>query len=142
MIPRHSSASAAKPSPGLLYRATIRRTGEVLCEEVWMPSGFFGRMRGLLGRSDLQPSEGLLLQPSSGVHTFGMRFSIDVLALGREHEVLAMHHGVPPSKICGVTWRTRSVLEVAPGRLRQARVCRGDQIIFAPRSPDAAADAG
>ncbi len=130
MIAKGSFALADLPR-GQHYRAIIARTGELLCEEVWMPRSFSGRMRGLLGRSELGPSEGLLLKPSSGVHTFGMRFPIDILALGGEHEVLAMHYSVSPSKICGITWRTRGVLELAPGRLRQAGVCRGDQIMFA-----------
>lgn len=46
------------------------------------------RMVGLLGEARLDPGEGLLIVPSSGVHTWGMRFPIDVVALNRHLRVL------------------------------------------------------
>ena len=39
---------------------------------------FWPRLVGLLGHSSLQPGEALVLEPSSSVHTFFMRFTIDV----------------------------------------------------------------
>ncbi len=126
--------ASAKPPRVRVYQATVARTGEVLCEAVWMPGSSWGRLRGLLGRSALERSAGLLLEPSSGVHTFGMRYPIDVLALDGQREVVAVRHAVPPFRMCGATWRTRSILELAPGRLREAGVCRGDQILITPRS--------
>jgi len=45
-------------------------------------------MVGLLGKARLDPGKGLLIVPSSGVHTWGMRFPIDVVALNRHLRVL------------------------------------------------------
>lgn len=47
-----------------------------------------GRIWGLLGRAALEPDEGLLLHPCRRVHTFGMRFPIDVLVCDGELRVL------------------------------------------------------
>jgi uncharacterized protein len=47
------------------------------------------RLIGLLGRKKLEQGSGLWIQPSSGVHTFGMRFPIDVVALDRKLRVCA-----------------------------------------------------
>lgn len=126
----------ASPSPphAALYRATVARTGQVLCESAWAPMGPIARLRGLLGYRALERSAGLLVKPSSGVHTFGMAFPIDIAVLDKENCVLALRHRVGPGRICGAGWKTRSVLELAPGRLREAGVCRGDRILFTLRN--------
>ena len=46
------------------------------------------RRRGLLGRAGLAPSEALVIAPSNAIHTFGMRFPIDVLFVDRSGKVL------------------------------------------------------
>ena len=40
---------------------------------------FLQRARGLLGRAPLAADEALLIRPCSSIHTFGMRFAIDVV---------------------------------------------------------------
>jgi len=54
---------------------------------VWIPKTLRERARGLLGRSELEPNEGLLLERSRSVHTFGMRFPIDAVLLDRDDRV-------------------------------------------------------
>lgn len=76
---------------------------------------FQSRLRGLLGRSWLNADEGLLILPCNSIHTFGMRFPIDVLALDRRGRVRKHFHAVPPGRIL---WPQRSVtmmLELAVG---------------------------
>ncbi len=60
-----------------------------------------------------------------------MRFPIDIVVLGGDRRVLAVHHSVMPGKLCGVGWRTRGILELAPGRLREARLRLGDRVVLA-----------
>ncbi len=48
----------------------------------------WSRLVGLLGEAGLDPGGGLFIVPSSGVHTWGMRFPIDVVALDRRMRVL------------------------------------------------------
>jgi hypothetical protein len=49
-----------------------------VCDRATVADGFFLRLLGLLGRSPLEPGAGLLIRPSSGAHTFGVRIPIDV----------------------------------------------------------------
>lgn len=71
-------------------------------------------MRGLLGRRELKSGEGLLLRPALSVHTFFMRFPIDVVFLGRDGKILKVARSLKP-------WRAASqrgakaVLELAAG---------------------------
>jgi uncharacterized protein len=87
------------------------------------------RMKGLLGRSGLDTGEGLLIRPAPTVHTFFMRFAIDIVFLARDGEVLKVATDVKP-------WRARScrgayaVLEVAAGEAAKRRIARGDRLVF------------
>ncbi len=92
-------------------------------------NGFAARTRGLLGRSSLV-DEGLWLDPSQGVHTFGMRFPIDVVALDRDRRVIAVAARVPPWRVAGLSLRTRSVLELPAGAIALAGIVEGDFLDF------------
>jgi uncharacterized protein len=83
------------------------------------------RLRGLLGRAELLPGEGILIKPASSVHTFWMRYAIDVVFLDAEHRVVRVESGVPPRRIAGARG-ARSVLELAAGQARQRGLRAGD----------------
>ncbi len=74
----------------------------------------------------------MLLNPSSGVHTFGMRFAIDVVALDGQNKVLGTWQNVPPGRIAGIHWATRSVLELPTGHVLLSSTMRGDQLLIVP----------
>lgn len=87
------------------------------------------RRKGLLGRDSLEPGEGLWIVPCEAVHTFAMRFAIDLVYLDRKRRVLKVRHRVPPSRISGCL-RAHSVLELPAGAAEQAQVAPGDQLQF------------
>ena len=82
-------------------------------------------MKGLLGRSALDPDEGLLLRPAGSVHTAFMRFPIDVVFLDGAMQVLRVEPNVRPWRVAGQR-RARAVLELAAGSRRARRHCAGD----------------
>lgn len=55
---------------------------------IYSAKTFYQRLRGLLGRRELQRNEALLIQPCSDVHTFGMKYDLDIVFLDDEGEVL------------------------------------------------------
>ena len=95
----------------------LRRTddGEVLVPRLRLATGMFQRMRGLLGVRSLDADEGLWIQPCNSVHTFFMRFPIDVAFLDREGVVLKIAPGLRPFRMAAGGRRARSALELAPG---------------------------
>jgi uncharacterized protein len=104
--------------------------GAVVCARCVVAETAVARMRGLLGRSGLDSGEGLLLRPASSVHTFFMRFSIDVVFLGREGEVLKVAERVRP-------WRStaargaKAVVELAAGEARRSGIRVGVRLAAA-----------
>lgn len=89
---------------------------------------FSTRLVGLLGRRELPPGGGLLIRPSSGVHTFAMRFAIDVVTLDRRQRIVSLHRHLRPWRISGLSLRIRSVLELPPGTIEQSGLRIGDQL--------------
>ena len=60
---------------------------------------FRTRLRGLAWRRRSQAGPGLLIPRCSSVHTFGMRFELDVYFLDRDGQVLAVRCRVPPRRL-------------------------------------------
>jgi uncharacterized membrane protein (UPF0127 family) len=59
---------------------------------------FRSRLQGLAWRPRSQAGPGLLIPRCASVHTFGMRFSLDVYFLDRRGRVLSVRRGVPPRR--------------------------------------------
>jgi uncharacterized membrane protein (UPF0127 family) len=86
------------------------------------------RLIGLLSRSSLEDDEGLWIRPSSGVHTLGMRFAIDVVGLDPELRVVRLWAHLKPFRVTAVNFRITSVLELRAGRIAACDVQVGDLI--------------
>jgi uncharacterized protein len=89
------------------------------------------RLVGLAGRRRLDAGCGLLIKPSSGIHTFGMRFAIDVVALNKRLQVVRLWQRLPPFRITSVSLRIHSVLELHSGTITNCQIDVGDQLEIA-----------
>jgi uncharacterized membrane protein (UPF0127 family) len=72
---------------------------------------FRTRLRGLAFREREEAGPGLLIPRCASVHTFGMRFELDVYFLDAGGRVLSVRRRVPPNR---VLWRpgARKILEI------------------------------
>ena len=75
----------------------------------------------------MDPSEGLWIVPCPMIHTFFMRFAIDVLFLSRDLTVVRVMEGLKPWRLSPWVLRAHSVLELAGGSLKGS-VRVGDQL--------------
>ena len=103
--------------------------GRVVCERCIVADGAFGRMRGLLGRKELPSAEGILLKPSGSVHTFFMRFPIDVVFLDRELRVVAIAPDVPPWRMRGARG-AKAVVELRAGEASRRGLAEGQTLVL------------
>ncbi|HEV7770804.1 MAG TPA: DUF192 domain-containing protein [Solirubrobacterales bacterium] len=88
---------------------------EVLGIEVPEASGFRSRLRGLAGVSVERAGNGLLIPRCASIHTFGMRFPLDLFFLDRDGEPLAVRRGVPARRFFSARDAV-AVLEVPAAR--------------------------
>ena len=103
--------------------------GQVVCESCRVPTTIRGRMRGLLGRSELPAGEGMLLRRVSAIHTLFMRFVIDAVFLDRDQVVVAIESQVPPWRFTSQR-RARAVLELAAGEGARRGLRVGERLSF------------
>jgi uncharacterized membrane protein (UPF0127 family) len=106
--------------------------GGAVCERCVVADSVLRRMRGLLGRRELPAGEGILLRPSPSVHTWFMRFPIDVVFLDGDLRVVDVRPQL-------AAWRTagkrgaRATLELAAGEAERRGVSVGDQLELVDR---------
>ena len=82
--------------------------------DVAVAGSTLARMRGLLWKPQLKHHEGMLLRACNLIHTFGMRYPIDVVFLRRDGHVLKVFESVLPRRVRGHL-RAQCVLELAAG---------------------------
>ena len=113
-----------------MRQISIRTTdGRVVCQRCAVADGPLTRMRGLLGRSKLAADEGLLLKPGGSVHTFFMRFPIDVVFMDRDGQVTRVVGDLAPWRIAG-SRRARAVLELPAGACARVELEPGTRLSF------------
>jgi uncharacterized membrane protein (UPF0127 family) len=86
------------------------------------------RLFGLLGRGSIAAGGGLWIKPSSGVHTMGMAFPIDVIGLDKTLTVIKLWSRLAPFRITSVSWTMNSVIELPAGRIEETGVRIGDSL--------------
>jgi len=101
--------------------------GEVVCERCLVADSPLPRMRGLLGRRGLESGEGLLLKPAGSVHTFFMRFPIDVVFLSREGDVLKVARALPAWRLAGAR-RAKAALELGADEADRRGISLGTRL--------------
>jgi uncharacterized membrane protein (UPF0127 family) len=92
------------------------------------------RNKGLLGRERLSLGGGLWILPCQAVHTFGMRFPIDLVYLDRKKRVRKVTGEVPPGRLSACLF-AHSVLELPPGTIHATQTQLGDTLEFSAVSP-------
>jgi uncharacterized membrane protein (UPF0127 family) len=101
--------------------------GQVVCERCLVADSPWPRMRGLLGRRGLESGEGLLLKPAGSVHTFFMRFPIDVVFLSREGDVLKVARALPAWRLAGAR-RAKAALELGADEAERRGISVGTRL--------------
>jgi uncharacterized membrane protein (UPF0127 family) len=121
--------------PGPLLRAVNLSRGQPLGERIEIAGDYWGKLMGLMGRPQLDDGQGLWLPGANGIHMMFMRFPIDAVFVGREHDgertVLAVRESLP-------TWRgivplirgAKGCLELPVGTIERSGTRVGDRIVL------------
>lgn len=100
--------------------------GVALAERCEVARSFLARGRGLMGRAELAPGAGLLIEPCSSVHSFFMRFPIDVVFVSRQHRVVGLTAAMPPYRPYAGARGARYVVELPAGTIASTGTAVGD----------------
>jgi uncharacterized membrane protein (UPF0127 family) len=112
------------------WRVTNSTRGSILADHAEEATGVWSRLLGLMGRTELPLGQGLHIKPCNSIHTFFMRIPIDALFLDAEGQVVKKYDALPPWRATGLSFRTKSVLELPAGTASASQTEVGDQIHF------------
>ena len=107
------------------------RTGAIVADRLLTAFDSASRRQGLLGRDSLPDGNALIIAPSNAVHTFFMRFPIDIAFVRRDGRVLKVKSAVGPRRL-SAAFRGFAVVELAAGALARSGTISGDMLICRP----------
>jgi hypothetical protein len=106
----------------------LRRGEHTLIAQLEIAESFAARAKGLLGRQSLGEEQALWIKPSNSIHTFFMKFAIDVIFLDRSLKVRKTFQNVRPGRLILPVWAAASVIELKAGFLQKNPVHLGEQL--------------
>jgi len=112
-----------------LYIANEKNQQRLLLKNMEVANTFMRRLKGLLSRAAFNETDGLLITPCSYVHTFGMKFDIDIVFIDKDNCVVGIRKGINKNKITGVL-RAKHTLELPAGKLTDLKIKIGDHLYW------------
>ena len=118
------------PAHGASGCAFNRTRTTYLATDLLIARTHWSRFRGLMATNaaNFRHGQGLWILPSHGVHTFAMRFPIDVVYLDRDRIVIHIEEGLKPWRMAAIRVAANSVLELPIGVISDSKTALGDQI--------------
>lgn len=110
------------------YRIYHNNGNQFITENAEMADTYYKRLIGLLGRSHLSVSEALILKPCNAIHTFWMKFSIDVIFLDSEQKICHLIENMKKNRISKLSFHTKCVIELPAGQIKDFNLKVGDQL--------------
>jgi uncharacterized membrane protein (UPF0127 family) len=114
--------------------------GKVVCERCLVADTAFRRLRGLLGRRELSPGDGIVLRPGWSIHTAFLLFPIDVAFVDSDQVVVKVVQNLRPFR-ASLCRGARDVVELAAGEAERRGLKKGDRLTWAARGVGAVVNA-
>ncbi|OQA24667.1 MAG: hypothetical protein BWY59_02105 [Verrucomicrobia bacterium ADurb.Bin345] len=120
-----------------MKKANLKKAdGCVLLQNLQVAESFSEKLKGLLGRAGLGRDEGLVLPDCSSIHTFFMRFALDIVFVSKDWRVTEVVHGVSPGNaVRAKAPEGRHTLELGEGRAHELAIAVGDQLVIEYEKP-------
>jgi uncharacterized protein len=101
----------------LQMKVCVVSSGTVIASQVQWARSAADRTKGLIGVDALPLGTVMVFEPARQVHTFGMRFPLDLVFCDRDWRVLHVIRSMPPRRMTRLVWRARFALELAGASL-------------------------
>ena len=109
------------------YQLREEGTGRVVIAHLEIARNLWKQTVGLLGRSQLPADSGLWLEPCNSIHTWGMKFAIDVVFLDASGTVLRTVPNMRPWRVCWPVWKARIIVEIPAGTIDRRNISPGNR---------------
>jgi uncharacterized membrane protein (UPF0127 family) len=106
------------------------KDGRTLIPTCRVATDFFSRFMGLMGRSSIGADEALVFPRCNSIHTFFMRFPIDVVMVDAQGKVVDVIAHLGPWRMLLPRWNAKHVIELRADRSRELGIVPGTQLEF------------
>lgn len=100
----------------------------LIADDVKIAKTFIKRTFGLIPKSSILKDEGLVIYPCFSVHTFFMKFAIDILFINKQNKVIALYQNVKPYRILPIHPNSHYVIELAADVISTKNIEKDDFI--------------
>jgi uncharacterized protein len=114
----------SSPAP---FALTNTRNNRIVARTLLTAFDSASRRKGLLDHSSLADGSAMIIAPTSAIHTFAMRFAIDVIFVSKDGRVIKVRPHVKPRRIAAA-WRAFAVVELPAGAIERSDTRPGDQL--------------
>ena len=114
-------------NPRQSFALVNERTGVSVAERLLPAFDSETRRTGLLAHDSLPAGTAMIIAPTNAIHTFFMRFALDVLFVDKSGVVLKARAGLGPWRM-SAAWRAHAVIELPAGSLERSPVLPGDRV--------------
>ncbi len=100
----------------------------IISEQAKMADNFFLRSIGLILEKHFSEGKGLIIKPCCSIHTFFMKFNIDILFINKNNEIIALYENVKPWRILPIHATSSYVIELPSKTISDKNICKNDLI--------------
>ena len=112
------------------YRLVNERTGVLVADRVLTAFDSASRRTGLLHHNALPAGTALIIAPSNAIHTFFMRFAIDVAFVAKDGRIVKIRNAIRPWRMAAA-WRAYAAIELPAGTI-DSETRTGDRLVVLP----------
>lgn len=99
----------------------------IICNNMKEAKSFIDRLIGLMFKEPMKNYDGLLIRPCNSIHTFFMKYSLDVIFLSKNLEVIEIYRNLKPWRLTRIILKANQCLEMESGTLRNELII-GDKL--------------
>jgi len=108
-----------------MKQTVLKKEEQVLVPTVYVARSFFSRFLGLMGRKSIPSEEALLFPRCNSIHTFFMRFPIDVIFVSKDGTVVDVIEKMKAWRMCLPRGKASHTLEMRGDRARELGIVPG-----------------
>src|SRR5262245_62400245 len=131
-----TSLSPCLPDPTRPFRLVNVRTGELVADHLIGAFDSETRRTGLLAHQSMPAGTAMIIAPTNAIHTFFMKFAIDVLFVAKDGQIVKTRGSLKPWRMAAA-WRGHTVIELAAGSIERCEMLPGDRLMIVPKSATA-----
>lgn len=98
--------------------------------KIAVANNLFSKTLGVMGWKNFGNKEGLLLTQTNSIHTYFVRFPIDLVFLNKDFQIVKLIKNLGPFRISPIVWQANHVLEMPAGSIAQHQFEVGDSLKF------------